>query len=305
MPLLMWKRNGRGETPADGSLDIPGAHNAALLPRCSNVHCASGWLHLWRSRSSPVFEGGWCCSPECTQAQVALALNREMGMRAAPADGYRHRTPLGLTMLKKGWITARALRQALEAQRTKGNGRLGQWLIRGGAVGETQVTRALALQWSCPVLTLDWHDPETVAALVPRLFIDALGALPLRVAAQRILYLGFEDRPDPVLAVALEQMTGLRVESGVVDGSRFEAAHRRALEAQYPPVELLEAASEAILARALSKAIEKVQPVESRLVRVHDFLWLRMWTRPQAGALPRREEVRDMVCALMPQRGIM
>jgi hypothetical protein len=153
------------------------------------------------------------------------------------------------------------------------------------------------MQWSCPVLGLEWHDPEAMAAIIPRLFVDALGCVPMRVAARRLLYLGFEDRPDPVLAVALERMTGLRVESGVLENSLFRTAHARALSAGQAPVGLLEAESESALAGALSSAIEKAQPVETRLVRVHDFLWLRMWTRPQTGALPRREEVRDLVCA--------
>ncbi len=67
---------------------------------------------------------------------------------------------------------------------------------------------------------------------MPRLFVDAFGALPLRVAAGKLLYLGFEDRLDPVLALAIERMTGLRVESGLVQGSLFRLAHARMLNAQ-------------------------------------------------------------------------
>ncbi len=58
--------------------------------------------------------------------------------------------------------------------------------------------------------------------------------LPLRVAAGRILYLGFEDRLDPALALAVERMTGLRVESGLVRESLFRPAHARMLEARFP-----------------------------------------------------------------------
>ena len=76
------------------------------------------------------------------------------------------------------------------------------------------MTRALGLQWSCPVLGLEYHDAEALTVLLPRLFVDAFGALPLRVAAGRLLYLGFEDRLDPVVALAVERMSGLRVESG-------------------------------------------------------------------------------------------
>ena len=84
------------------------------------------------------------------------------------------------------------------------------------------------------MLSLDLTIPEAWPPLVPRLFVDAFGALPLRVAAGKILYLGFEDRLDPVLALALERMTGLRVESGLVQGSLFRPAHARMLQASFP-----------------------------------------------------------------------
>ena len=115
--------------------------------------------------------------------------------------------------------------------------------------------------------------------MLPRLFVDAFGALPLRVAAGKLVYLGFEDRLDPVLALAIERMSGLA--GGERAGARspqFRPAHARMLNAVFPPVELLEAASEPALVRALARAVERAQPVESRLVRVHDCLWLRMWS---------------------------
>jgi hypothetical protein len=198
-------------------------------------------------------------------------------------------------MLEQGWITSRQLRQALEAQKTAGGGRLGQWLVRREGVSEKLVTRALGVQWRCPVLDLELLDSSGLTVLLPRLFVDAFGALPLRVAAGRILYLGFEDRLDPALALAVERMTGLRVESGLVEESHFRPAHTRMLGARFPAVELIEAASEAALVHALTKAVERARPAESRLVRVHDCLWLRMWLRRQTGALPEPAAVQDLI----------
>lgn len=266
-----------------------------LFPVCANPHCNTGWLHLGRRRSTPVFEGGWCCSPACTRAQMEAALRREMDGRGSALEMHRHRVPLGLAMLEQGWITAAGLRRALEAQKAAGCGRLGQWLVRGGMVSEAMMTRALGLQWNCPVLALEFHDPEALSPLAPRLFLDAFGALPLRVAAGKLLYLGFEERLDPALALGIERMTGLRVESGLVEGSQFGPAHTRALEAHYPAAELIEAASEGALARALAAAIERLRPVESRLVRVHDCLWLRLWLRRQPGPVPHLDAVRDLI----------
>jgi hypothetical protein len=138
-------------------------------------------------------------------------------------------------------------------------------------------------------------NPEGLTALVPRLFVDAFGALPMRVAAGRLFYMGFADHLDPALALAVERMTGLQVESGLVRESVFRPAHARILEARFPWVELIEAATEPALAAALARAVERTRPVESRLVRVHDCFWLRMWLKPQNGPVPEAGSVRDLI----------
>ena len=277
---------------------LPAGRGLRLLAECANPACASGWLQLWRRRSVPVFEAGWCCSPGCMRARVEAALRRESEARGAALERHRHRMPLGLAMLEQGWITAADLRRALGAQRAAGTGRLGQWLVQGRATTEAMVTRALGLQWNCPVLSVDLGGPEALTAALPRLFVDAFGALPLRVAAGKILYLGFEDRLDPALALALERMLGLRVESGLVAESRFRPAQQRMLEARFPPVELIEAASLAVLARVLTRAIERAHAAEARLVRLHDFFWLRLWRSEPAGGLAEPDQVSDLICTL-------
>jgi hypothetical protein len=271
---------------------------AGLLESCSNPACGSGWLHLWRSRTAPLVEGGWTCSAVCTAERLKAAVARELDGRGNAVEMHRHRVPLGLLMLEQGWITASQLRGALLGQRQNGAGRLGHWLVAKEGVSEELVTRALGLQWSCPVLPLDSHDPEGLAPLLPRLFVDTFGALPLRIAAGKLLYLGFEDRLDPVLALAVERISGLRVECGLVQGSLFQPAHSRMLLAAYPRVELLEAASEPALVRALAKRVEHARPADSRLVRVHDCLWLRMWLRPQSGPLPDPASIQDVICTI-------
>ncbi len=267
---------------------------AGIFATCANPHCRSGWLQLWRSQT-PVFEGGWCCSEECALARVEAALAREMDGRGSAMEGHRHRIPLGLAMLEQGWITPEDLRTALAAPRSAGTGKLGWWLVRQQSASEELVTRALGLQWGCPVLGMDAHKPDGLTALVPRLFVDAFGALPLRVAAGKILYLGFADRLDPALALAVERITGLRVESGLVEESAFRPAHSRMLAAEFPPAELMEAATEPALAAALAAALERVGAVEARLARVHDCLWLRMWLRSQTGPLPQLGTVLDLI----------
>jgi hypothetical protein len=233
------------------------------------------------------------------RAQVEAALNREMsreiGLRTSAPEAHRPRLPLGLVMLEQGWINAFQLRRALEAQRVTGTGRFGHWLVRQQAASEDQVTRALGLQWSSPVLHVERHDAESMAPLLPRLFVDAFGALPLRVVGGKILYIGFEDRPDPVLALAVERMIGLRVEGALVQGLAFRAAHTEMLTARYPRVSLIEAASEPLLVTALLRAMKRSRPVAARLVRVHDCVWMRMTLRPQVSQLPAVDLVEDVI----------
>jgi len=61
---------------------------------------------------------------------------------------------------------------------------------------------------------------------------------------------------------------------------------------------LIEAVSEHAVARALARCIEQARPVASRLVRVHDCLWLRMWRRPQNGPMPERDSTMDVICSI-------
>ena len=284
-------------TNAPGMGDISPAALGGLLATCGNLDCRTGWLHLWRSRAVPIFEGAWSCSAACTAVMIQAALRREkQGLREA-TGAHRHRIPLGLVMLEQGWITPPQLRQALDAQKAAGVGKLGSWLMRQHGVQEQLVTRALSLQWSCPVLSLDYHDPESMAPLLPRLFVDAFGALPLRVAGGKILYMGFEEQLNPILALALERMLGLRVETGVVRGSLFRVAHERMLTASYPRTKLIEVTSEAPLVRVLTAAVERAKPVQARLVRVHDTFWLRLWSRPQEGVVPDCAGVEDIICS--------
>ncbi len=57
---------------------------------------------------------------------MRTALARENKDRTAAKELYRHRIPLGLLMLEKGWITESQLRGAVtKLRRPHGTGRLG------------------------------------------------------------------------------------------------------------------------------------------------------------------------------------
>lgn len=156
------------------------------------------------------------------------------------------------------------------------------------------------MQWGCPVLTTEGFSPEAMALAVPKMFVERFGLLPLRVAGSRILYLGFADRLDASAAFATEQMTELKVESGVVEGGQFEAARERLLACEGVEVKLEAADDKDAMAARITAILEQKQPIASRLVRLHQYYWLRMWLESgalgKAGSLPATgEDMMDHV----------
>jgi hypothetical protein len=131
-------------------------------------------------------------------------------------------------------------------------------------------------------------------------FVEKFGLLPLRVAGSRILYLGFGDRLDASAAFAAEQMTELKVESGVVEGASFEAARSKLLACDGVEAKLVGAEDKDAMAAKITAILEQKQPIASRLVRLHQYYWLRMWLESGAlgkvGNLPATsEDVKDYV----------
>jgi hypothetical protein len=276
----------------------------SLFSRCANPRCSTGWMHLWRSRKIPAFEGKWACSPACMQDLVAAAVRRAMdGVESAPVP-HPHRLPMGLMLVEQGRITAGQLHEALAGQRraSEESGatmRLGEWLLRSGVLAEPALTRALSMQWNCPVFSLEGFRPRELTTALPRFLCDALGALPVRAPGGRQLHVAFSGRVDRSLSYALERMTGLTVVAGVARDSEFVAAQERYLANEGPRTRFFEAASSWVLVRSLTKLIETEKPVEARLARIHDYYWLRLWRRTGGSlGLPAPDTVEDLLATV-------
>jgi Type II secretion system (T2SS), protein E, N-terminal domain len=189
---------------------------------------------------------------------------------------------------------ASAVAKALSQQRASGSGRIGDWLVAECGLETEQVTRGLSVQWGCPVVSLDGFSPVEMALVMPRIFVEKFGMLPLRVAGSRLIYLGCADRPDASVAFAVERMSGLKTESGLVDAEQLGAARSRLLECQGVSATIEAAADEDALAARVTAVLEQKQPLASRLVRLHQYYWLRIWlesgTKGKAGTVPASDE---------------
>jgi hypothetical protein len=310
---LVWQ--GDKYTPSKNAAGLDGIGLPASLAQvqqrrlCGNAECASGWTMPWRNRRRPIFEGQWGCSGRCVLAMARAAVRRELGDVAASTSAapHRHRVPLGLLMLAQGWITHSQLQKALAAQRESGTGRIGEWLMSECGLEAEQIVRGLSMQWGCPVLSTEGFSPEAMALVMPKLFVERFALLPLRVAGSRILYLGFADRLDASAALVTEQMTELKVESGVVEGTQFGAARSRLLACEGVEVKLEKAEDKDAMAARITAILEQKQPIASRLVRLHQYYWLRLWLESGAigkiGNLPGTgEDVKDHVFTVGSER---
>ena len=277
----------------------PGKSPADLTSKmCGALGCAGGWTKPWKTkRRRPIFEEEWGCSGRCLQTMVRAAVRREVG-EAGDDTPHRHRVPLGLVLLAQGWITHPQLQDALRAQKESGQGRIGDWLQRSCGLPEERITRGLGVQWSCPVLSTEGFSARSMALVMPKRFVAEFGLVPLRVAGSSILYVAFQDRMNAVAALGLEQMTGLKVESGLLAGTHYAEARESLLAATSVPVTMHTVADTDQMATDIARVLESRQPIASRLVRVHGYYWLRQWlesaARSGVGSLPSSaEDVED------------
>ncbi len=268
--------------------------------RCGSPECRTPRPMPWRSRRRPIFEDVWGCSKKCTLAIVQAAIRRksEESRTSAVSESHRHRVPLGLVLLGQGWITHAQLQNALGTQRLQG-GRIGECLLLEGIEG-TRITRGLGIQWGRPVLTIAGLDSQKMALVMPQVFIERFGAVPLRTAGARMLYVGFESSLDASLTFSLEQMTGLKVEDGILQTEDWGFARAQFENADFVSTKSVPALDIDSLGSEIALILERERPVYSRLVKVHQFFWLRLWLEKggmsEAGMLPLdAEDIRDYV----------
>ena len=263
---------------------------------CGAAGCTGGWMKPWKTRRRPVFEDEWGCSGRCLESLVRASVRREVGdASGTQADvPHRHRVPLGLVLLAQGWITQPQLQQALEAQKASGSGRIGDWLAQSCGLDEDRITRGLGVQWGVPVLASEGFSPAAMALVMPKRFIAEFGLVPLRAAGSTLLYMAFETRMNAATALAVEHMTGLRVESGLLAGKQFTEARTAVLAAESIPVQMTLANDADVLTSNIVRVLEQRQPIASRLVRVHGYYWLRLWlengTQQGSASLPQSTE---------------
>lgn len=258
-----------------------------FFPQCSEARCQgqAGRLALPRWRSSGIsLSRNWYCSTKCLLPSLERSLRQLLpDPEAEAAPARTRRVPIGLLMVQRGVISADQLRKGLALQREHGEGRLGDWLRRMGASTEADVTRALAMQWGCPVFPLERDQSyRQCAGLVPLSLSQLYGLLPVFHSKDRsLLYVAFTSGVDHALLYGIEQMLGCRTVPCIVSESAYASALAD-LESRAEPAETIfdsiRGAFE--IAHAACGFTERLGAQALRLARVGRTLWIRFVCRP-------------------------
>jgi hypothetical protein len=216
------------------------------------------------------------CSDACWASVLRQRIERELGV-SDPGSmvTHPHRVPLGLVLLSMGAVTEVELQTALEQQRQAKQGRIGDWLRKGTELGEKEITRALGMQWNCPIFDLAAYRAQPTE--IPRELIEIYRFLPLPARNRGMLYLAFDRALNPVASFAVQHITGLRVEAGLASESAFEQAWTRSLAIQAPAAAMVSPKTREELIEAAVSVLQNEDVSDVSLARLHQHLWLRVF----------------------------
>lgn len=251
-----------------------------VFPGCEDPQCNGSrrvWRRMWSRHSWIRLQGGSYCAAECFEKAAALCFERARTLRAS-AKPVQHRIPLGLLLLSRGRLTNSQLRTALEAQRTNRHGRIGEWLESLGFATEQQITAALGVQWSCPVLQSSAIADSTCARMLPLRLLQSFRMLPIQfVASTRIFYLAFSDGLDYTALYAVEQMLHCRTEACLTNRSMLEQGLERiAHEPRQGDLHFEGCHGAQEMARITCDYVIKLGAEEVQVVGCGEYVWTRL-----------------------------
>ncbi len=249
---------------------------------CDDQECSSTrlmWRRIWSRHSWIRLQGSRYCAAECFERAAAPCFERARTSTVS-AKPVQHRIPLGLLLLSRGRLTNSQLRTALEAQRTHGRGRIGEWLQSLGFATEHQITVALGIQWSCPVLQSTAIAEPNCARMLPLRLLQNFRMLPIQfVASTRVFYLAFSDGLDYTALYAVEQMLHCRTEACLTNRSTLERGLERiAHEPRQGDLHFEGWRGAAEMAHITCDYVLKLGAEEVQVAACGEYIWVRLET---------------------------
>lgn len=135
------------------------------------------------------------------------------------------RPVLGSFLLRDGLVAEAELDAALAQQRLSSTRRLGEILVARGALGEDDVSRALAEQHELPFVELSEHDIDpAAAALLPVELVRRHSALPISYLADGSVLVVVADPTSSIHDEQLRADLGVSVQYAVAAARQIEIA---------------------------------------------------------------------------------
>lgn len=260
---------------------LPAVLTSLAPPHCANPHCPEPpglWQRWWARHGGIGLEGRWFCSANCFRAGVAAVLG-QLGVTVFLTRPPSHRLPLGLLLLSQGRISEEQLRRALQEQRRAGCGKIGEWLVKLGALEPTDVLKALAVQQGCPVLADAAGLPLPAQVRFPLPLIGRHGAVPVYFnQSGKRLYLGFTGPVCHALLRATEHLLRLPVEACVIPEDLYRHAHaqwERSGKGEAVCLEARQANSE--VAGMIASYAEQTEAEGCAIARCEEYFWVRLY----------------------------
>jgi Type II secretion system (T2SS), protein E, N-terminal domain len=276
-----------------------------FYPQCAQ--CSFGVLRrMWSGvigRDGGIrLQGLRYCASRCFENAACECFSRA-GTATPATTRVHHRIPLGLLMLSRGQLTKEQLREAIDAQTASGQDRLGDWLEKLGFATEQQVTAALGMQWSCPVLASRTQPVSTCAHMLPYRLLEHFRMLPVQfVAATRTLLVAFCDGIDHTALYSVEQMLNCRTQACVISHVALEQELERLGREPRPNDRLFDSCEPSEMARITCSYAHKLSAIEVRIAACGEYIWVRLEMGSEVATLLFRRPVGTAVSMEQPVR---
>ncbi len=244
---------------------------------CSNKGC-SQWLserQLTNRRVGVTMNERWYCSYRCF---VSTAEERfaQLLTRGYSESNHVSRRPIGLLVLRRGWLSQEQLRIATEEQRQTGN-EMGEELVRLGFLSEGQVATVRAAQRGCPVFSV-LGTTLPVAVCLPPTLMNRYCMVPVHyVAATKHLLVGFVHAIEYGPLYGVEQVATCKTQPCFITAGDFRT-QLQAQAQQATPEELnfddIQSATE--MGRILCSYGVLTKADRVAIARCNEYLWARL-----------------------------
>ena len=218
----------------------------------------------------------WLCSPQCFEKEARSVFDQLLSP-PMPDSAPKHRVPLGLLMLERGYVSETQLRIALEMQTREQRGKIGEWLQALHFATERQLLTALGIQWACPLLAMRQAPDQACSKLLPIPLMRALHLVPVRLlSATGFLYVAVSVGVNYRVLAAIEQMLDCRAIPCLIGDSTMEEWLRQVqnLEREVQVFDRTSGPPE--MARITASYVARLGAEEVRIVRCGPFMWARL-----------------------------